>query len=71
MANNNGHWYTDKNGNHYFVENGQSPKEGWEASKRRKMIDGGYIKFLKMETNIKMSVKMNTINTKQMNQILI
>ena len=41
MAKNNGHWYTDKNGNHYFVENGQSPKEGWEASKRRKMISGG------------------------------
>lgn len=36
-----GHWYTDKNGNHYFVEEGQSPKEGWEASKRRKMISGG------------------------------
>lgn len=41
MAKNNGHWYTDKNGNHYFVENGQSPKEGWEESKRRKMISGG------------------------------
>lgn len=41
MAKNNGHWYTDKNGNHYFVEDGQSPKEGWEASKRRKMISGG------------------------------
>lgn len=42
MANNkNGHWYTDKNGNHYFVENGQTPQEGWEASKRRKMINGG------------------------------
>lgn len=40
----NGHWYTDKQGNHYFVENGQSPKEGWEASKRRKMIDGGSFK---------------------------
>lgn len=36
-----GHWYTDKNGNHYFVEEGQSPKEGWEQSKRRKMISGG------------------------------
>ena len=36
-----GHWYTDKQGQHYFVEDGQSPKEGWEASKRRKMIDGG------------------------------
>lgn len=36
-----GHWYTDKNGNHYFVEEGQSPKEGWEASKRRKMISDG------------------------------
>ena len=32
----NGHWYTDENGNHYFVENGQTPKEGWEKSKRRK-----------------------------------
>lgn len=39
-----GHWYTDKNGHHYFVEDGQSPKEGWEASKRRKMIDGGKYK---------------------------
>lgn len=36
-----GHWYTDKNGNHYFVKEGQSPQEGWEASKRRKMIKGG------------------------------
>lgn len=36
-----GHWYTDKNGNHYFVKEGQTPKEGWEESKRRKMIDGG------------------------------
>jgi hypothetical protein len=36
-----GHWYTDKNGNHYFVKNGESPQEGWEASKRRKMISGG------------------------------
>lgn len=36
-----GHWYTDKNGNHYFVKEGQTPKEGWEASKRRKMISGG------------------------------
>lgn len=44
MANKNGHWYTDKNGNHYFVENGQTPQEGWEASKRRKMIDGGKYK---------------------------
>lgn len=44
MANKNGHWYTDKNGHHYFVEDGQSPKEGWEASKRRKMIDGGKYK---------------------------
>ncbi len=41
MANKNGHWYTDKNGNHYFVEEGQTPQEGWEASKRRKMINGG------------------------------
>ena len=41
MANKNGHWYTDKNGNHYFVEDGQTPQEGWEASKRRKMINGG------------------------------
>lgn len=40
-----GHWYTDKNGNHYFVEDGQSPKEGWEQSKRRKMIDGGKYKI--------------------------
>lgn len=40
----NGHWYTDKQGNHYFVEEGQSPKEGWEASKRRKMISGGKYK---------------------------
>lgn len=40
----NGHWYTDKNGNHYFVENGQNPKEGWEASHRRKMIDQGKYK---------------------------
>lgn len=37
----NGHWYTDKNGNHYFVKDGESPKEGWERSKRRKMIDDG------------------------------
>lgn len=37
----NGHWYTDKNGKHYFVENGQSPKEGWEASNRRKMLKNG------------------------------
>ena len=37
----NGHWYTDKNGQHYFVENGQSPKEGWEASNRRKMLKNG------------------------------
>lgn len=44
MANNNGHWYTDTQGNHYFVENGQSPKEGWEASKRRKMISEGKYK---------------------------
>lgn len=36
-----GHWYTDKNGNHYFVKEGQTPQEGWEASKRRKMIKGG------------------------------
>ena len=43
MAENKGHWYTDAQGNHYFVEEGQSPKEGWEASKRRKMIkDGKY-----------------------------
>lgn len=41
MQKTNGQWYTDKNGNHYFVENGQSPKEGWEASKRRKMISKG------------------------------
>lgn len=39
-----GHWYTDKNGNHYFVGEGQTPKEGWEQSKRRKMIDGGEYK---------------------------
>lgn len=39
-----GHWYTDKNGNHYFVKEGQTPKEGWEQSKRRKMIDGGEYK---------------------------
>lgn len=39
-----GHWYTDKNGNHYFVKEGETPKEGWEASKRRKMIDGGKYK---------------------------
>lgn len=36
-----GHWYTDENGHHYFVKEGQSPKEGWEATKRRKMINGG------------------------------
>lgn len=42
--NKNGHWYTDKNGNHYFIEDGQSPQEGWEASKRRKMIDNGKFK---------------------------
>lgn len=41
MANEKGHWYTDKKGHHYFVENGQTPKEGWEASKRRKMIKDG------------------------------
>ena len=36
MADNkNGHWYTDENGNHYFVENGQSPKEGWESTHKR------------------------------------
>lgn len=45
MDKKNGHWYTDKNGNHYFVEEGQTPKEGWEASKRRKMIDGGEYKL--------------------------
>lgn len=39
-----GHWYTDKNGNHYFVKEGETPKEGWERSKRRKMIDGGKYK---------------------------
>lgn len=39
-----GHWYTDKNGNHYLVKNGETPKEGWERSKRRKMIDGGKYK---------------------------
>lgn len=39
-----GHWYTDENGNHYFVRNGETPKEGWERSKRRKMIDGGKYK---------------------------
>lgn len=37
----NGHWYTDKNGNHYFVKEGETPKEGWERSKRRKMLSGG------------------------------
>ena len=37
----NGHWYTDKNGNHYFVKEGETPQEGWEASKRRKMINSG------------------------------
>ena len=36
-----GHWYTDKNGKHYFVEDGQTPKEGWEQSNRRKMINNG------------------------------
>ena len=44
MANKKGHWYTDKNGHHYFVEEGQTPQEGWEASKRRKMISGGKYK---------------------------
>lgn len=39
-----GHWYTDQNGNHYFVGEGESPKEGWEKTKRRKMIDGGKYK---------------------------
>lgn len=40
-----GHWYTDEQGNRYFVAQGQTPKEGWEATKRRKMIKGGkYVK---------------------------
>ena len=40
-----GHWYTDDQGNRYFVAQGQTPKEGWEATKRRKMIKGGkYVK---------------------------
>lgn len=39
-----GHWYTDQSGNHYFVGEGETPKEGWEATKRRKMIDGGKYK---------------------------
>ena len=37
----NGNWYTDKQGNHYFVADGETPKEGWEKSKRMKMIKGG------------------------------
>lgn len=40
-----GHWYTDEQGNRYFVAQGQTPKEGWEATKSRKMIKGGkYVK---------------------------
>ena len=38
-----GHWYTDKNGKHYFVANGESPQEGWQSTYKR-ISDGKYQK---------------------------